>query len=177
MGIFQQDESEAGLAGSLRFRCGKCGRLLIDMPLSGSCPKLGKRASSVKEINYRAVVGCYNSGLGFNAFERLAGILNMPCMSASCFRTTQTYVDEAAEKVGDGSVATAAQEERQMSYDAGNEPDEQSRYPVPLSFDAQWLKPGRAHNAPDGYDQCSQRTFLAFVPHRAGVQAARSRLP
>ena len=39
-----------------------------------------------------------------------------------------------------------------MSYDNGNEPlQDGTKYPIPLSFDAQWLKPGRAHNAPDGY--------------------------
>ena len=62
-------------------------------------------------------------------------------------------MDPVCEKVGDESMRLAAEEERLLSYDAGNEPTEDGRYPIPVSFDTQWLKPGRAHtsNAPDGY--------------------------
>lgn len=151
MQLFQQDEGESGLAGDLRFRCTRCDRLTINMPTSEGCPSIGKRASSCQELNFRAVLAGYNSGIGFNAFERFFGIMNIPCMSENTWRTTQSYVDPICDDVGSDSMRRAAAEERQLSFDMGNEPDDRQRYPIPLSFDAQWLKPGRGHNAPDGY--------------------------
>ena len=151
MALYQQDEGEAGLAGDLRFRCNRCNKLTIDMPTSLKCGMLGSKHQPVNEVNVRAVLAGYNTGLGFNAFERFCGVLNMPAMSQGTWSTTATYVNPLCEEAGKESMAQALREERQVSFDLGNEPAEGDRYAIPLSFDAQWLKPGRAHNASDGY--------------------------
>ena len=154
MRLFQEDAGSAGLAGDLRFRCLKCNRLTITMPTSIGCGLIGSRNSTVQELNVRAVLAAYNSGLGFNGFERICGVMNMPAMSDAAWNVVRDHLNPICDEVGTDSMAAALAEERQLSFQDGADPDEAGRYPVPASFDAQWLKPGRAFNAPDGYGVC-----------------------
>ncbi|KAL1526526.1 hypothetical protein AB1Y20_015236 [Prymnesium parvum] len=49
------------------------------------------------------------------------------------------------------SHSRALADERALALTAGELMDVRRRVPIPIAFDAQWMKPGKAMNAPDGY--------------------------
>ena len=73
------------------------------------CGLVGPKNGTLQDINMRGVLAGYMSGLEFNAFERVCGILNLPSMSKSAWQTAQDHLNPIVEKLGDESMRRAAE--------------------------------------------------------------------
>ena len=103
------------------------------------------------ELNLRAVVAAIVSGCGEGAFGRLCGVLGVPSMGDKTWDRAEKRVVSALQAAGEQSCAKWLDRERERAIAFGCTMRVVGRVPIPIAFDAQWLKPGRAHNAPDGY--------------------------
>jgi hypothetical protein len=142
------DEISKGIGGTLKLLCEACGRHTISLDQS---PTIKEGRKSIQEVNVRATLAAAQCGLGGTALERLCGILNLPSLDTHAYDRMTRRLAKHMEAVGDDSQMRAAVAERVAAHEAGVEPDEDGRIPIPIAFDAQWLKPGKAFNAPDGY--------------------------
>ena len=67
--------------------------------------------------------------------------MELPTISSKLYKALELQVCEACEAVGDASQKRALLEEKRLAYEAGVLPDAAGRFGVPISFDAQCLKP------------------------------------
>ena len=120
-------------------------------PQGGGHWQAAEGEAAQKELNVRAVVGALNVGVGASQLEKLLAAMDIPTLNGDTFADVQRFVLPALEGEGDASQKEALAEERRLAYEAGVTPREDERFDIPVSFDAQWMKPGKAMNAPDGY--------------------------
>ena len=90
-------------------------------------------------------------GGGENSSARFCGILGIPSLDDKSWRRAVDRVVPALEAAGDESCRRWLDEERLAAITDGMMLRADGRVGIPISFDAQWLKPGKAFNAPDGY--------------------------
>jgi antitoxin component of RelBE/YafQ-DinJ toxin-antitoxin module len=143
-----QDEISLGIGGTLKLLCESCGRRSINLDQS---VMLKQGSARLAETNVRMTLAAAQIGLGGTALERFCGVLNLPSLDSHAFDRMGKRLAKHMEAAGDESQTRAAVAERVAAHEAGIAPNEDGRIPIPIGFDAQWLKPGKAFNAPDGY--------------------------
>ena len=102
------------------------------------------------------VLAAIHTGIGHEHVSRICGILDMPSCSNTTWAGAEDRVHDACLAVGQRSMERALAEERTHAWRAEQGRSEGRPMPtekvgITISADMQWLKPGRAHNAPDGY--------------------------
>ena len=144
------DERSRGLGGDLKFFCERCKDCTLTLPTSNILP-LKETPIGVVEQNLRLVVGAIVAGMGQNSSARFCGVLGVPSLDDKAFDRAAARVIPAFEAAGDASCRRWLDEERMQAICAGETLRADGRVGIPISYDAQWLKPGKTFNAPDGY--------------------------
>jgi len=146
------DERAAGIAGSIRFFCPICAQVTLDMNTSQPLAACAlKKGPDLQELNFRAVLAGITAGIGQHGLERLLGVLGVPSLGHTTYERVFENLVPHLEAEGKASQVRALQLERDLAFEAGVLPDSQGRVGIPVAYDAQWLKAGKAYNAPDGY--------------------------
>lgn len=147
-----QDEVNRGMASIIWFYCRGCKMLVSPLPTSHDAARKHKRGPAMADLNLRAAIANIHCGIGLTHLERFCGILNLPAPAFGTYDAAEQRVHSAMLEVGAESMLRWRNAERIAALSVTDPvTDASGRVGIDVSSDTQWLKPGRAHNAPDGY--------------------------
>lgn len=146
---YQVDEVSLGIAGEIHFRCDFCREVTLQQPTSRVLRP--DRSTVLQELNLRHALGCVVSGMGEKSGYRYLGVLGHPSLDDRAYDRAMARLVPALEAAGDESCRRWLEHERMQAIMDRMQPRGDGRVGIPVSFDTQWLKPGKAFNAPDGY--------------------------
>lgn len=153
------DEISKGLTGTVRFWCFSCEKHTLQWDHSKevsseaaqNAGKLGRKPLHQYEANVRAIVAAMQAGISQPQLEKFMGIMELPSLGDKAFNNVYAWVYPRCQDACIKSQERALELEKALAKEAGAKEDDEGRIPIPISFDCQWMKPGIAHNAPDGY--------------------------
>ncbi|KAK0169277.1 hypothetical protein PV327_011668, partial [Microctonus hyperodae] len=109
-----QNERRCGQASIFTIRCSNC--LLLNNVSTGKTIEMSD--GSIKfEINVRAVLGAYHTGIGHSKIRDLFATMNVPTMSQNTFKNLERYLTPIIEKITEKSYEEAVRAERQFTLD------------------------------------------------------------
>ena len=134
----RDDEVSLGLGSVIRYICTRCKRPTLDLPIGKTIEQANVK---VQELNLRYALASVVSGTSEAAMGRIMAILGMPALEDKSFARAMLRMIPALEAVGDDSCRQWLEEERALAIRSGAKLRSDGRVPIPVSYDAQWLKP------------------------------------
>ena len=137
-------EKQFGLASKLRVKCQFCpAKNSIE---TSSMHKSGKFGAMAYDINTKAALACFHTGIGRTHLNSAMSILNIPPMSRTCFKTRERETGKAVEKVAHLACKEVTTNEKKHAIPTVRN----NLIPVPCSYDMGWQKRGKGFNSNTG---------------------------